>query len=251
MKKSHLVILTLTLLATRSPSPEDAVNAVRHNAGIAHLKLGDPKIAFRKFRRAAGLRLDVALYVHNQGLALRQAGRNQEAHEALGDLYFAAKQYAAARAAWERAIDLAEAPPALTKLARVRLVQPRDLNAATANINDALKIDPGYAPAYYARGLLAELDADWAEAEKNFRAARKLDPNLFEAYFKHAVALVELSRPADAVNSLEAFIKNAPPEKYMQQIVAARVEINRLQSSGRAEASIQPAAQTHRNSRKP
>ena len=188
------------------------------------------------------------LYAHNQGLALRMASayleaqeafqraieidaRYYDSHEALGDLYFHVQDYAAARQAYERATEIAEAPPVLTQLARVYLATNRDYSAVAALINDALTIDPGYAPAYYARGLMAEQNADWPAAEKDFRAARRLDPQLYEAYFKQAIAYAQLARPTEAIASLEAFIQRAPPDKYMQQIVAARVHITRLRSA--------------------
>jgi tetratricopeptide (TPR) repeat protein len=218
-----------------------------NNAGIARLRLGDPEKAYYDFRRAAKLRPDTPLYVHNRGLALRQAGRADEArdafeqaiamdesffdaHEALGDLYFDTKRYEEARQAYERTANIAETPPVLTKLARVNLAGRRDLNAVEVHISDALRIAPGYAPAYYTRGLLHEHNKDWPAAEKDFRAACKIDPALLEAYFKHAIALSNLERPDDAVASLENFIQRAPPKLYMRQIVAARNQINELKA---------------------
>ena len=76
-----------------------------NNAGVVHLKLEEPRKAYGKFRRAASLKPDVPLYVHNQGLALWQAidyeGAQQayeraikndanyyDSHIALGELYY-------------------------------------------------------------------------------------------------------------------------------------------------------------------
>ncbi|MCR9143037.1 MAG: tetratricopeptide repeat protein [bacterium] len=219
-----------------------------NNAGIARLRLGDPNKAYYDFRRAERLQPKTALYTHNKGLALRQAGRPDEArdafeqaiaidesffdsYDALANLYFDAKRYDAARETWERAANIAETPPVLTNLARVNLTQRRDFGAVQAYIKDALRIDPGYAPAYYVRGMLNELEANWPAAEKDFRAARKIDPEFLEAYFKHAIALVQLEQSEQAIATLEAFIQRAPPKEYMQQIVAARVQINKLKAA--------------------
>jgi lipoprotein NlpI len=59
-----------------------------------------------------------------------------------------------------------------------------DLNGAIEALNQAIKIDPKYAPAYYSRGFAYALQKNRDEAISNYNQAIQLDPKYKEAYYQ-------------------------------------------------------------------
>ena len=77
---------------------------------------------------------------------------------------------------------------------------PADLEGAERASRRALELAPELAEAHAARGLALSLGTCFADAEREFSAAARINPNLFEAYYDHARACFargEVARSAE------------------------------------------------------
>ena len=59
-----------------------------------------------------------------------------------------------------------------------------DLNGAMAAFNQALQIDPKYAPAYYGRGHVRSVQKDFVGALSDFNRAIEIDPTYRAAFYE-------------------------------------------------------------------
>jgi lipoprotein NlpI len=85
-----------------------------------------------------------------------------------------------------------------------------DLNAALEAFNDAIKIDPKYAPAYFNRGFAYALQKNQDEAISNYDQAIQLDPKYKEAYYQRGSLNGEKGNLDAALNDFSEVIKLDP-----------------------------------------
>jgi len=111
--------------------------------------------------------------------------------------------YAAAYAALSGIYD----PLIRTGVLPAREAQPKWRAAVTK----ALELDPTLADAYLSRGgLLAELDWNWQDAERDVQRALELNPNLALAHFGYAYYLASVGRPDEAVTEARRAVQLDP-----------------------------------------
>jgi tetratricopeptide (TPR) repeat protein len=152
--------------------PDNA--SARQRLGIVLFQLGKQQEALAEFREAK--KLD-AKAVHPE--------------LAMARLYDDAKQRDTAKKLIEQAVKSAPEDPAVLLATAQWYVGQNDLPAATANADNALRIDPKSLEAKVVRGAIARVARDYKTAEKFFNDAHVQSPGNFPASNSLALVLVE------------------------------------------------------------
>jgi Flp pilus assembly protein TadD len=170
-------------------------DAVRKNTNLA------APLAYRAWR--------------NRGVALYQAGRNEEAladfdtvlrlnpHDALswmtrGTLHMRAGRSAEARADFDRALELAPRYAEARARRCVVLMRLKQLDAALEDCRLAAELEPRDAGSYTSLGMVRALRGEAAEAEREYRRALELDAGNVDANYQYGVLLRGVGRAAEA-----------------------------------------------------
>jgi tetratricopeptide (TPR) repeat protein len=115
------------------------------------------------------------------------------------------------------------------RLGRVALSKsesPATTEEARKEFEEELKIDPNNAAAEFSLGEIARRGALWDEAIPHFTNASKLDPGFAEAFLALGLSLNSAERYAQAVGSLERYVKMLPADPaghYQLSISYARI----------------------------
>jgi tetratricopeptide (TPR) repeat protein len=124
------------------------------------------------------------------------------------------KDYAAAEAAYKKAIELKpDNADAYTGLATLYNQQKKFDLAAEASDNASKYVAAGgggNAEASYNQGVILFNGGKFAEAKAQFEAATKADPNHALAQYQLGMTALNLGQIQDAVNALEAYLKVDP-----------------------------------------
>ena len=106
----------------------------------------------------------------------------------------------------------------------VELKKPSYLTLASLVFNQAVKLDPEYAPNYHALGLINLQKKELVEALKAFEAAFQKDPNLYEAYMSFGAINLNFRGYAESKSAFEKAIGLKPKsyDAHMGLGVAAR-----------------------------
>ncbi len=107
---------------------------------------------------------------------------------------------------------------------------PENLQAADANSRWAVELAPELAEAHASRGLALALNRKYDEAEREFEAAIRLDPGLFEAYYFYARDSAARGRLEKAAELFRR-ANQARPEDYQSLFLGAQA----LRGLGRGE----------------
>jgi arylsulfatase A-like enzyme/Flp pilus assembly protein TadD len=102
-----------------------------------------------------------------------------------------------------------------------------DLAEALRLLKEALKYDPELAGAHNALGVAYARTGDRPRSIESWRRAVELAPRQYDALYNLAVALAE-SSPREAVPYLERFAREAPKERYRDDIEQVRVLLRRI-----------------------
>ena len=110
----------------------------------------------------------------------------------------------------------------------------------------AMEVDPQSAQANASRGLALSLDGRHEEAGQAYRAAVRLDPGLFEAYYYHARHCFAQGHLAEAAE-LYAKAMEARPEDYQAPLLAAQVyrDLGRMEAAAEARRQGVRRAEEH------
>lgn len=120
---------------------------------------------------------------------------------------------------WDRAIveykKILEQEPKLSgihyRLGRIFLSKsPADVENATAEFEQELKIDPENASAEFMLGEIARQAGQWDDAIAHFSRASKLDEGFQEAYLALGMSLNSAGKFSDAIMPLQSYIKMQP-----------------------------------------
>lgn len=107
----------------------------------------------------------------------------------------------------------------------------RQYSVALQEVQEALKADINYAPAYNMLGLLHAALLEDKEAEENFRHALSLAPQYSEAHNNYGYFLCSRKRYDDALSQFEQAWKNplyATPEKALANAGQCALRIGKL-----------------------
>jgi lipoprotein NlpI len=85
-----------------------------------------------------------------------------------------------------------------------------DIAGAITAFDEAIKIDPKFAPAYFNRGFAESLQHQGAEAIADYTQAIALDPNYKEAYYQRGSIEGQAAHFEDAARDFSAVIKIDP-----------------------------------------
>ncbi|MGH9842537.1 MAG: tetratricopeptide repeat protein [Blastocatellia bacterium] len=99
-----------------------------------------------------------------------------------------------------------------------------DFDGALADYNQAIKLDPRCAAAWFNRGMLWKAKGDWRRAEADFTQAIELKPHLADAYAQRGLARLRQGAEAEAEKDFKQCLEIAPhlEETLKQLILAAR-----------------------------
>jgi tetratricopeptide (TPR) repeat protein len=89
---------------------------------------------------------------------------------------------------------------------------PADAEAAKAEFNEEVKIDPDSASAEFMLGEIARQSGQWNEAIAHFSRASKLDESFQEAYLALGMSLNSAGKFSDAISPLRSYVKMQPSD---------------------------------------
>jgi Flp pilus assembly protein TadD len=195
--------------------------------GRIHSSLGEADTALGYLRRGLAVDSESWLLHFETGLALAQAGRNQEAieqfqaalernpgaieiHNNLAAAAVALGRFDEARAALETAHRARPASAEITTNLAVLLERGERFDEALALYGEALRADPQHAEAHGNLGTLLLRLGRPADAERHLREALRLRP-LYPAAWKNlANLLASTGREAEAIATLEEAVRIEP-----------------------------------------
>jgi len=122
---------------------------------------------------------------------------------AMARLYDDAKQRDTAKKLIEQAVKSSPQDPAVLLASAQWYVGQNDLDAATVNADNALKIDPKSLEGKVVRGAIARVSRDYKTAEKFFNDAHLQSPGNFPASNSLALVLIEDEAPESRQRALE------------------------------------------------
>lgn len=224
--------------AKKHPGSADLAN----NVGMCHLQMGDFVRAEEGFKAALSIQKTSKLYVNLGDVQARQGKFNEAvktlteattldqknffAWVALGRAHFSLKEFEKAEKSWNHARTLNESAELLNSLGTLRLHQNKTEDATTL-FDKAIKMEPGYAPAYYNLGVLQQKAKEYQKANDNYVRAIAVDAAYLPAYYNLGLVRKELGRKEEAIASFKRFVQLAPKD-LEEQIKGAQSEIEGL-----------------------
>ncbi len=163
---------------------------------------------------------DEAIAKFNEVLA--EAPKCTECYTNIAAVYAQKKDFDQAEAMYKKAIEInpnsAEAYSGLANVynAQKKFDQAAEASAQAAKLGSA---GPGGASAsvLFNQGVIAWNAGKYPEAKKAFEEAIKLDPKLADAYYLLGMANLNQGSMPDAVQAFEEYLKLAPAGQYAQQ----------------------------------
>jgi tetratricopeptide (TPR) repeat protein len=158
------------------------------------------------------------------------------AHNNLGSLYLARKNFDAAQSQFEAALKTNQNDvEAYFNLANLSLMTKRYPDAER-EINEGLQRQPDSAFGHFLQGLLYSRVGKLELAEKSLQAALHLDPKMQQAYLQLVNLYLQQKRTPEAIAQLEAYLKEFPDSPFSTK---ARESLKRLQGEASAAAAPQ------------
>jgi len=207
-----------TALAAACPREITLLNLL----GAAHAGLGEAAAAVAWFRKAAGLRPDLAQSHANLGLALQAAGDDR-----------------AAAASFRQALAIGPADPGVLNNLGAVLARLGDGEGAIASYERALELAPGYAMAAANLGIALKDAGRMEAAVAAFERAVAADPRDAESLCNLAAALHETGRPRDAAARYRAALAVRP--RNADALKGLGVVLKALGETAEAETCLEAA----------
>jgi tetratricopeptide (TPR) repeat protein len=163
---------------------------------------------------------------------------------------------------WDRAIaeykKILDQEPKLEgihyRIGRIFLSKsPADAEAAKAEFNEELKIDPDNASAEFMLGEIARQAGQWDEAIGHFSRASKLDEGFQEAYLALGMSFNSDGKFSDAIPPLRSYVKMQPedPAGHYQLATAYARTGQKPEAEREMALQRQAAAKSPRGSQTP
>jgi tetratricopeptide (TPR) repeat protein len=152
---------------------------------------------------------------------------------------------------WDRAIaeykKILEQEPKLPgihyRLGRIFLSKsPADVENATTEFEQELKIDPDNASAEFMLGEIARQAGEWDDAIADFLRASKLDEGFQEAYLALGMSLNSAGKFSDAIMPLQSYIKMQPGDPAGHYQLATAYARTGRKSEAEREMALQREA---------
>ncbi len=226
-----------------------------------------PGTALHCFSQALAMEPENARFMSNQGVALKNAGRMEEAEEAfqgvikidpqnadalhgLGSMALARQDVAAAVECFEKALKIRpEFPQALSSLGMI-LSRRGDFGRAVELLRKAIQIKPEYGPAHRNLGDLLLANEQLDEALQTYGRAMKLEPKNGELFRLRAQAFLMKNDLRKAEQACQRSIKLLPglmsSHMTMARIQERMKKFREAEKSYRTALALNPkSAQTH------
>ena len=198
---------------------------------------------------AAKVKIDVATKLFDEGVALSQANNDDEAiakfnevlvqiqqcgecYVNIGAIHAKNKRYDEAEAAFKKGLEI---NPGLVDgyngLANVYNAQKK-FDEASKMSQEASKLagtagGGGSASSIFNEGIILWNSGKISEAKQHFEEAFAADPNLAEAHYWFAMALVNEGNLPDAVKGFEKYLELAPTGQYADQAKGILTQIKK------------------------
>ena len=128
----------------------------------------------------------------------------------------------------------------------IRLFSERQSAAALEALERSVQLRPDYAAAWKALGVVSAAGGDYERAEKPFRMACQLQPDLPDACLYYGRALYLLNRFSPALEVLRPALQNHPDNAQIYRLIALSSEA--LGETSEAGAAFQKAVLLNRGS---
>jgi tetratricopeptide (TPR) repeat protein len=135
-----------------------------------------------------------------------------EVHQNLGSIYAQKKDFPAAEAEYQKALDLRPGSADIAAALAAVYRESGNPDKAMALMTKAAGENPNDAKAQFNKGIYLLNANQSEEAIKAFEAAVAADPTLAEAYFRLGTLMVGQNKIPEAVTHLEKYISLNPPD---------------------------------------
>jgi tetratricopeptide (TPR) repeat protein len=191
--------------------PKKAVK--EYEKGVDANKGGDSKSAERHFEKS----LQLAPYFY-------------PAHNELGRVYLARKDFSAAQHEFEEAVRLNQSDAeAHLNLGNVFLLSGK-YDDALRSVQEGLRRDPDSAVGQFVLGSIYERTGKYPEAEHALRQALQFDARMSTVHLELVNLYLAEKKKTEAKAELEAFLKNFPDDPMVPRV---RAVLARLEKSNR------------------
>jgi Flp pilus assembly protein TadD len=229
---TNMVQITLVPRATvkRDPLPGRVEGSNLYLVDPAEYNRQFPKKTLKEFDKGVEAdhkgRTDEAVQHYEK--ALSYSPNYYPAHNNLGSVYMARRNFEGAQSQFEAALKANQNDvEAYFNLANV-LLTTRHYSEAEHEIEDGLKRQPDSAFGHFLQGSFYSRTGQPELAEKSLQSALQLDPKMPEVYLQLVNLYMQQKRTPEAIGELEIYLKVFPDSPYSPK---ARETLKRLQGS--------------------
>jgi len=195
------LVLSTKARMTEEQAAKNASFKTSFNEGLAASTAGNHQVAIDAFMKAASAIPTCSECYYNIGVSQTNL-----------------KKYDEAEAAYKKAIELKPAYPEAYNALAEMYTQQNKVDMALAASQKAAELSSaapggGSADSLYNTGVHLWNANKFAEAQQQFEAALKLDPNYAEAHFMVAKAYLNAGKLKEAAAEYDAYLKMAPTGK--------------------------------------
>jgi tetratricopeptide (TPR) repeat protein len=235
---TNMVNITLVLRPTakKDPLPGRVGGSNPYLIDPAEYNRQFPKTTLKEFHKGVEAdrkgKTDEAVQHYEK--ALSYSPTYYPAHNNLGSVYLARKNFGVAQAEFEAALKANQNDvEAYFNLGNV-LLNTQHFSAAEEEIREGLQRQPDSAFGHFLQGSVYARTGRLELAEKSLRSAVEIDPNMSQAHLQLVNLYLQQKRTPKAVEELESYLKSFPDSPFSAK---ARELLKRLQSEAASTAT--------------